>query len=270
MQRVTGAAHHRPMTNGEIVSRYERDGYVVIPEVIDRELVAEVQGHVEWLERRHPDLRPEQFHHHLIVDDPFWIRLCTDPRLIDVIEPFLGPDIALFGAHYISKPPRSGQPVLWHQDGNYWPLEPMEVITIWLAGDDSTPENGCMRVIPGSHRTRRLHEHRRTEDAPNVLSSTLDHDVDEAAAVDVVVPAGGVSLHDPYIIHGSEANRSERRRIGLTLRYIPTTTRIVKADHPAYLCRGSAVAGINTYPPWPRFRPGDHYPFRACDQPPWA
>ena len=105
MQRVTGAAHHRPMTNGEIGSPYERDGYVVIPEVIDRELVAEVQGHVEWLERRHPDLRPEQFHHHLIVDDPFWIRLCTDPRLIDVIEPFLGPDIALFGAHYISKPP---------------------------------------------------------------------------------------------------------------------------------------------------------------------
>ena len=164
----------------------------------------------------------------MIVDDPFWIRLCTDPRLIDVIEPFLGPDIALFGAHYISKPPRSGQPVLWHQDGNYWPLEPMEVITIWLAGDDSTPENGCMRVIPGSHRMKRLHEHRRTEDAPNVLSSTLDQDVDEAAAVDVVVPAGGLSLHDPYIIHGSKANRSERRRIGLTLRYIPTTTRILR------------------------------------------
>ena len=81
------------MTRGEVVNRYEQDGYVVIPEVIDRELVTEVQGHVEWLERRHPDVRPEQFHHRLIVDDPFWIRLCTDPRLIDVIEPFLGPDI---------------------------------------------------------------------------------------------------------------------------------------------------------------------------------
>ena len=142
MSGVSNAAHYRSMTDAEIVSRYEQDGYVVIPDVIDQDLVAEVQGHVEWLERRHPDLRPEQFHHHLIVDDPFWIRLCTDPRLIDVIEPFLGPDIALFAAHYISKPPRSGQPVLWHQDGNYWPLEPMEVITIWLAGDDSMPENG--------------------------------------------------------------------------------------------------------------------------------
>ena len=75
------------MTGGRIVSRYERDGYVVIPQVIDPELVAEVQGHVEWLECRHPDVRPEQFHHRLIVDDPFWIRLCTDDRLIDLIEP---------------------------------------------------------------------------------------------------------------------------------------------------------------------------------------
>ena len=127
------------MNGAEIVRRYEEDGYVVVPGVIDSELTAEAQGHIEWMGKKHPDVRPEQYHHHLIVDDPFWIRLCTDPRLIDVIEPFLGPDIALFAAHYISKPPRDGQPVLWHQDGNYWPLEPMEVITIWLAVDDSNP-----------------------------------------------------------------------------------------------------------------------------------
>ena len=106
-------------------------------------------------------LRPEQFHHHLIVDDPFWIRLCTDPRLIDVIEPFLGPDIALFAAHYISKPRAAQRAARALASGRQ--LLPMEVITIWLAGDDSMPENGCMRVIPGSHRTRRLHEHRRSE-----------------------------------------------------------------------------------------------------------
>lgn len=161
--------------------------------------------------------------------------------------------------------------MLWHQDGGYWPLEPMEVITVWLAGDDSTPENGCMRVIPGSHRRKRLHRHRRSErEQGTVLRSRIDREVDESAAVDVIVPAGGVSLHDPYLIHGSKANRSDRRRIGLTLRYVPTTTRILRDDHPAYLCRGKAVRGINTYPPLPRFRPGDHYPFRGCDRPPWT
>ena len=256
------------MNGADIVSRYEEDGYVVLPGVIDDELTAEAQGHVEWMGTKYPDVRPEQYHHHLIVDDPFWIRLCTDPRLIDVIEPFLGPDIALFAAHYISKPPGDGQPVLWHQDGNYWPLEPMEVITIWLAVDDSTPENGCMRVVPGSHRDQKLHRHR-TSDGKNVLRSELDVKVDESEAVDVVVPAGGVSLHDPYLIHGSKANLSDRRRCGLTLRYIPTTTRIKRENFPAYLCRGKAVDGINHYPPLPRFRPGDHYPFEGCDRPPW-
>lgn len=257
------------MTGEEIIRRYKEDGYVIIPDVIDRELVEETQGHIEWMGKKYPDLRPEQYHHQLIVDDPFWIRLCTDSRLIDVIEPFLGPDIALFAAHYISKPPRDGRPVLWHQDGQYWPLEPMEVITIWLAADDSTPENGCMRVIPGTHRSQEFYKHRSRKDIENVLSSELDQHVDESKAVDVILPAGGVSLHDPYIIHGSEANTSDKRRCGLTLRYIPTTTRIKRENFPAYLCRGKVVEGINQYPPLPRFRSGDHYGFRGCDQPPW-
>ena len=120
------------INNSDIVRRYKEDGYVVLTEVIDENLTLEAQGHIEWLGRKYPDLRPEQYHHQLIVDDPFWIRLCTEPCLVDVVESFLGSDIALFAAHYISKPPRDGQPVLWHQDGNYWPLEPMEVITLSL------------------------------------------------------------------------------------------------------------------------------------------
>ena len=64
---------------------------------------------------------------------------------------FVGPNIALFASHYLCKPAVRGPPVLWHQDGSYWPLEPMEVVTLWLAVDDSLPENGCMRVIPGTH-----------------------------------------------------------------------------------------------------------------------
>ncbi len=258
------------MTGDEIVERYAQDGFVVLPGVIDAELVAETQGHLDWLGQKYPDIRPEGYHHKFIVDDPFWIRLCTDPRLIDVIEPFLGPNIALFAAHYISKPPRDGKPVLWHQDGNYWPLEPMEVITTWLAADDSTPENGCMRVIPGTHKSRELLTHESSRDTPNVLGNAIAEKVDESAAVDIVLRAGDVSLHDPFIIHGSDANTSEKRRGGLTLRYIPTTTRIMMDDFPAYLCRGEAVPGINNYPPLPKFRPGDHYPFRGCDQPPWV
>ncbi len=250
--------------------QYEENGYAIIPDVIDPALTEEMRGHIAWLTERHPELRPEQFHHRLIVDDPFWIRLCTDPRLIDVVEPFIGPDVALFAAHYIAKPPRIGQPVLWHQDGHYWPLEPMEVITIWLAADDSTPENGCMRVIPGSHKGQRIREHASNTREPNVLRSEIASTVEENDAVDVVVPAGGVSIHDPFLVHGSLANTSDKPRGGLTLRYIPTTTRITCDGAPAYLCRGNAVPGVNTYPALPRYRAGEHYPFAGCDAPPWV
>ena len=101
------------------------------------------------------------------------VRLISDSRLLDVAETFIGPNIALFASHYISKPPTDGRPVLWHQDGSYWPLAPMEVTTLWLAVDDSTPANGCMRVIPGTHRME-LHEMQRSNDIPNVLSSHMD------------------------------------------------------------------------------------------------
>ena len=255
--------------NTTIIRDYKKDGYVVLPEVIDKDLTSEAQGHIEWMGMKYPDLRPEQYHHHLIVDDPFWIRLCTDSRLIDIVETFIGPDIALFAAHYISKPPQDGQPVLWHQDGNYWPLEPMNVITLWLAVDDSTPENGCMQVLPGSHLSQTLFEHC-SSDGENVLQSALAQKVDQNKVVDITVPAGGVSLHDPYLIHGSKANLSINRRCGLTLRYIPTTTCIKRKNFPSYLCRGKIVEGKNYYPPLPLFRPKDHYAFRGCDEPPWS
>jgi len=197
-------------------------------------------------------------------DDPFWVRLVADDRLLDVAERFVGPDIALFASHYISKPPFDGHPVLWHQDGSYWPLEPMRVVTLWLAVDDSTPENGCLRVIPGTHTPGLLGLRRRT-DVANVLSSEIAVDaVDESRAVDVVLRAGDVSVHHPNVIHGSNANTSPRRRAGLTIRYIPTTTRITRTPWPtAFLLRGNPIPGVNEYVPRPRYVPGVSYPFRG-------
>ena len=149
-----------------------------------------------------------------MADDPFWVRLVSDERLLDIAEIFVGPDIALFASHYICKPPSDGHAVLWHQDGSYWPLEPMEVVTLWLAVDDSTPENGCMRVIPRTH-SLDLHEMQPRTDIPNVLKSGIDPElVDESSAVDFVLKAGDVSVHHPNIIHGSNANTSSNRRGG--------------------------------------------------------
>lgn len=246
---------------------FRSDGYAIFREVLDPALVSEASAHVEWLQARHPEIRPENLGHLLLGKDPFWLRLVSDPRLLDIAELFIGRNIALFASHYICKPPGDGQPVLWHQDGSYWPLEPMEVVSLWLAVDDSTSENGCLRVIPGTQHLDLQQLKSRTEIA-NVLGSGMDEgSVDESGAIDLVLRAGDVSVHHPNVVHGSNANASSKRRCGLTIRYIPTSTRIVSSQPwaAAFLLRGAAVPGVNCYLPLPKYRDGEHMSFRDRD-----
>jgi phytanoyl-CoA hydroxylase len=256
-----------PALSSNLQQQFDEEGYVLARQVIDQELVEEGRSHVSWLMKRHPDLRPENLGHTLLATDPFWIRLISDDRLLDVAQQFIGPDIALFASHYIAKPPHSGLPVLWHQDGSYWPLEPMSVVTLWLALDDSTPENGCMRVIPGTHRGN-LHQMKPRSEVANVLGSGMDDNlVDESHARDIILTAGDVSIHHPNLVHGSNANHSPRWRRGLTIRYIPTSTRITVMPFPScFLLRGSPRPGINQYHPRPRFNAEEHMHFRGCAQ----
>lgn len=243
--------------------RYERDGYVIVRNVVDGDLLEEGRAHIRWLLEQHPGIRPEQLHNDLMQDDPFWVRLVSDDRLLDLAEQFIGPNIALFASHYIAKQPYDGQAVLWHQDGGFWPLEPMEVVTFWLALDDTTPENGCLRLIPESHTLDLQTMHERT-DVENVLGAEIDlSSVDESKAVDVLLHPGDVEIHHPNLIHGSHANTSPKWRRGLTIRYIPATTRIL-SDGPfpsAFILRGQAVPEVNVYQPWPHYAEGRHMSF---------
>ncbi|SEH01152.1 Ectoine hydroxylase-related dioxygenase, phytanoyl-CoA dioxygenase (PhyH) family [Nonomuraea solani] len=243
---------------------YDRDGYTIFRNVLDRDLIGEASEHVAWLQAKHPERLGEDLGTELVAGDPFWVRLVSDDRLLDIAEHFVGPDIALFASHYISKPPFAGKPVLWHQDGAYWPLEPMRVVTLWLAVDEATTENGCLRVIPGSHRDD-LHELRQRDDVDNVLGSESAVTVDESKAVDLVLSPGDVEVHHPNILHASNANTSPKRRCGLTIRYIPTSTRITSEQQPfvsALLLRGEP--GVNVYQPFPTYVPGEHMPFAGA------
>ena len=99
-----------------------------------------------------------------------------------------------------------------------------------------------LRVVP-STQGMELHEMKALTDTPNVLSSQMDSDlVDEERAVDIVLKAGGVSVHHPNIMHGSNPNTSGTRRCGLAIRYIPTITRITRQPWEcAFLLRGEAA-----------------------------
>ena len=247
--------------------KYDDNGYVIVRNAIDPGLAQEMVAHVHWLCKRHPDVRPEALHHDLLVNDPFIHRLVGDERLLDGAEQFIGMDIALFAAHYIAKKPFDGQAVGWHQDGSYWPLVPMQVTTLWVAGTDSTVETGCMRVIPGTQDHRLLTRTDMIEmNSENYVLPLAIHpdEIDDSEAIDIELKAGDVSIHNPMIIHGSNANKSDKWRVGLTLRYIPTTTYVEQEHHENILLRGNASRAIkNIYAERPVFVGGEHMPFRG-------
>lgn len=259
-----------PSSYAHLVDQYDREGFAIARNVIDPDLAAETANHVLWLLEKHPGTRPEQLHHDILKDDPFIWRLTGDNRILDLVSAFIGDDIALFAAHYVAKPPKTGQKVLWHQDGSYWPLDPMEVMTIWLAADDSTVQNGCMRVIPGTHHQNIVPETElvKTSGKDDVLGSGLDpKTLDESTAVDIELKAGDVSIHNPNIVHGSNPNTSDSWRRGLTLRYIPTTTRVLRDGHGPLLLRGSTKTDFdNGYEPRPVYVPGVHMPFAGAEK----
>jgi ectoine hydroxylase-related dioxygenase (phytanoyl-CoA dioxygenase family) len=121
--------------------------------------------------------------------------------------------------------PGDGKRVSWHQDSSYWPLTPSKAVTAWLAIDDSSVENACMRFIPGTHHLGHLTYKLSENDEANVLNQTVPGAETLGQPVNVELKAGEMSIHSDLLLHGSEANESTRRRCGLTLRYCPASVR---------------------------------------------
>jgi non-heme Fe2+,alpha-ketoglutarate-dependent halogenase len=162
--------------------------------------------------------------------EKFVWELATHPVILKHVQCLIGPDVLLLATHFFCKYPSLGDKfVAWHQDVTYWGLEPPFAITAWLAIDDADQENGCMRVIPGSHLGDIL-DHGKSSKAGNLLSVNQeipDAMVSAASAVDIVLKAGQMSLHHGKLIHGSNPNRSHRRRCGLTIRFVPPSIKPV-------------------------------------------
>ena len=172
----------------------------------------------------------------------FLYDICMHPAILDPVEDLLGSDFNLWASNFFIKEPRTSESVTWHQDAYYWPLEPIESLTVWLAIDDVDEENGAMEVIPGSHRDG-IRPHNRIEgSADSVLALEAElGNMDPQSAVPICLSAGQFSIHDDQLLHGSPANPSARRRAGLTVRYSPTHVRNdqnVNEHFRVYLARG--------------------------------
>ncbi|HYW44100.1 MAG TPA: phytanoyl-CoA dioxygenase family protein [Bryobacteraceae bacterium] len=151
--------------------------------------------------------------------------LLTDRRIVACVQDLLGDNVIAWGSHFFCKMPGDGKRVSWHQDASYWPLTPSKAVTAWLAIDDATVENACMRFIPGSHHLGHLTYTLSENDEANVLNQTVAGAESLGEPVNVELHAGEISIHSDLLLHGSEANESPRRRCGLTLRYCPADVR---------------------------------------------
>ncbi|GIT90692.1 syringomycin biosynthesis enzyme [Jannaschia pagri] len=170
--------------------------------------------------------------------------LATEPRILDLVQDIIGPDILCWASAILCKQPGDPKAVPWHQDASFWALSPARTVTVWLAIDDADAENAAMRFIPGSHDKGALAVKASGEEA--VFHKETADTTRLGAPVTNALRAGQVSLHADMLVHGSRPNLSNRRRCGLTLRYCPpsvqTTDPTWARGVEALLCRGSAGA----------------------------
>jgi non-heme Fe2+,alpha-ketoglutarate-dependent halogenase len=172
--------------------------------------------------------------------------LLTHPSIVAYVKDLLGENVIGWGSHYFCKMPRDSKAVSWHQDAIYWPLTPAKTVTVWLAIDDADTENACMRFIPGSHLRGPLPHLPSGESEDNVLDHTAVDPLAIGAPVENVLRAGEISLHSDLLLHGSEANYSDRRRCGLTLRYCAAEVRASLGWH----AKGVVVSGADVDHHW--------------------
>jgi hypothetical protein len=224
------------LSNNEIET-YHRDGlvipkdYRVSQEQLDE--LAALYADLILQNQDNPDFTPDFIlGPHLDADgaygvkgNPAWLKFAQLPQILDMVEQLIGSDFVLWGMTIFGKPALIGKATPWHQDGDYYPIEPLETLTVWISLDGSTVEQGCMKYIPGSHKSHKIYSHHFEHRDDYTLAQVIDDDqVNLNQAKDIILEPGQISLHDVYLVHGSDANLSDRRRMGLVLRIMPASS----------------------------------------------
>jgi hypothetical protein len=232
--------------SAEQVASYRKNGYLCPIRVMSSEDAAAFRSRLEASEakRGRPLNFDEGMKPHLLFE---WAAdLARHPAVLDAVESIIGPNILIWEGTMFTKEAKRPSFVSWHQDLAYWGLRPADnVLTAWIALSPSTVESGCMRVVPGSHELE-IKPHNNTYAPNNMLGrgQEIEVVVDEAQAADLVLHPGEMSLHHVKIIHGSNPNRSDDRRIGVGFRYMPTSVEQLSPTRDwAYLARGVDTFG---------------------------
>lgn len=241
-----------PTLSPDQVTSFRHDGFLFPMSVFTpREAAARADELLALADAGVPD-HPVPWNQKTYLLLPSLDALVRDPRLTDRVAAVLGEDLLALSADVFVKPGGSTRRITWHQDVNFWDLDPFEVLTAWVALTPATPDNGCMRYAPAGHHGRIAHVER--PDPDNILSrgQELAVAVDEATVVDVALRPGQVAFHHALAPHASGPNLTDAPRIGFAIRYASTAVRQVGGPAiSARLARGTDHHGHFRLEPGP-------------------
>jgi hypothetical protein len=214
---------------------YQKEGLVIPACRLPADKLAAIMAGLDDIVALNPDANPDLFRNPIL---PYregsifgtrgggraFMEVALVPQILNMVSQVLGPDLVLWGSQVFAKPAHTGMEVPWHQDSHFWQMRPLVACTVWIAIDDVTIENGCMRYIPGSHKRGLLSHYVEGRTDVAIGDAVQPELLDDSNAKSDVLRAGEFSIHHSDLIHGSMPNRSSNRRSGLALRYMPATS----------------------------------------------
>ena len=206
----------------EQIEQYHDQGFISPIRVISEREALSIKNELEQVEAEFPEEINAENRNNLHLSFAFLDKLAHNKIIVDAIEDLIGPNISLWASVMFIKEPSSKHYVSWHQDATYMGLDSMNFPTPWIALSPSNKETGCMKMISGSHKLK-IQEHEDTFAENNILTrGQVIQDVDESRAVDLILEPGEMSIHHGAVIHGSQPNKGNQRRIGFSLQsYMP-------------------------------------------------
>ena len=206
------------------ISRYKKDGIIISRQGLGGNLASELGTKLtEFLSSQ--KITDSDYVPDIIEKDPSWLHYASLPEILDPVSQLIGEDIIVWGSALFCKAGIGGKATPWHQDGHYWPIKPLETVTVWIAIDDVNTENSCLRVIPGSHKDRISFSHDTDNSDTIILNQVLKKEhLDNTSPRDIELQPGMFSIHDVFLIHGANPNNSGKRRAGLVFRYMPSSS----------------------------------------------
>ena len=240
--------------SAEQVERYRAEGYLSPVAALSASEAESARASLDALMVRTGGLTDAGLRHKPHLHSKWVSDLVRHPRVLDAVESILGPDLLVWRSIFFVKPARDPRYIAWHQDSAYWGLSSDEEVTAWIALTPSTRENGCLRVVPGSHRKPAI-PHALRFDRHNILVRGQDAviEVGEGEARSLELRPGEMSLHHVRMLHGSEGNASDEPRVGLAVRYISTRVSQRGFRQSSTLVRGEDRFGHFDLEPAPRW-----------------